>query len=433
MKRRLGFLITAVCLSCAASDQPRRAAQPDAAELAAAEANPVYRQHRRHFKALFESGDHPAALDEAKKALAAAPVLREPYTWVSTLCNQLGRNQEAILLFRETTEAHPTLALPWFYKGFNEFHLSLFEDALASFERAAELNPEDPQTWYRRGIIYYGESDFEAALRMLEESRRLDPTSEPTISALIDVLRIMGKEERATEVVLEALTEFPDSAAILFRKGLIDVGRRDDASAEIAFRRAVELDPSLLEPHEQLAGLYQRTGRDEESRYHDNISSRLNDYTRHSMLLHGRLVDAVDGAIPLLLAEVELTDGKAEVAIRWFQRAMQLRGYAERNAAGQAEALFRQGRIEQGDRLIAAAKPGSSRALLARVAREIALNNPLLARENLDRALQRAPNEAQFLRRASDYARDLGDTERSVQLLARSIDAETLSSAPDPD
>lgn len=433
MRWTLGFACVLVFVACNSSDRPRPSAQPDAATLAAAEANPVYQQRRRQFNASFLSGDHPAALDHAKQALRAAPVLRDPYVWVSTLCNQMGRNQEAIRIFREAAKAHPGLALPWFYKGFNEFHLSLFDDALASFERAAELDPGDAETWYRQAMIYYTRSDFDSVSRLLEKSYGLDPLSEPTVVAWIDVLRIQGEENRAGAIIEEALSRLPDSAAIVYRDGLTELNARDDAAAERAFRRAIELNPAMREPYEHLAGLLSRTGREAGSRRHRNVSTRLNDYSRNSRLLESRMVDAVDGAIPLLLAEVELTADHTETALRWFRRAIQLGGYAERNTAGQAEALFRQGRIELGDRVLAAAKPGSARALLAQVAREIAADNATLARESLDRALRRAPDEAQFLRRAADYARELGDAARSDELLERSVGAETLSTAPDPD
>jgi tetratricopeptide (TPR) repeat protein len=433
MRRTLGAAVLLVCIACGSPDESRLFAQPDAATLAAAEADPVYQQRRRQFNALFQSGDHLAALEAAKQAHRAAPVLRDPYIWVSTLCKQLGRNQEAIRIFRETADVHPELALPWFYKGFNEFHLSQFDDALGSFERAAELNPSDAETWYRQAMIYYTRSDFDTVSRLLEKSYALDPLSEKTVTAWIDVLRIQADEDRATAIIEEALSRLPDSAAIVYRSGLTELNNRDDAAAERAFRRAIELDPAMREPHEHLAGLLSRTGREEESRRQRNISTRLNDYSRNSRLLESRLVDAVDGAIHLLLAEVELTAGETEVALRWFRRALQLGGYTRRNTAGQAEALFRQGRIEQGNRVLTAAKPQSSRALLAQVAREIAADNATLARELLDRALLRAPDEAQFLRRAADYARELGDAARADDLLERSVGAETLSTAPDPE
>ncbi len=112
---------------------------------------------------------------------------------------------------------------------------------------------------------------------------------------------------------------------------------------------------------------------------------------------------------------------------------MRLGGYIERNAAGQAEALFRLGRIEEGNRMLGAARDGSTRVRLAHVSRELAAGNREAALEALEQALERAPNEAQFLRRASDYAAEAGDIARSDALLERSIQAETLSTAPDPD
>ncbi len=121
------------------------------------------------------------------------------------------------------------------------------------------------------------------------------------------------------------------------------------------------------------------------------------------------------------------------MALGWFKRAMRLGGYVERNAAGQAEALFRLGEVKPGDLMLEAARDGSARAWLARVARELAAGNREGAGEALDRALETAPNEAQFLRRASDYAAETGDAARAAALLERSIRAETLSTALDPD
>jgi tetratricopeptide (TPR) repeat protein len=431
MKRALAVTAVLVCLGCDSRVQTPPA-QPDAATLAAAEANPVYQQRRRQFNALFQSGEHVAALDQAKQALRAAAVLRDPYIWVSTLCNQLGRNQEAIRVFRETAQAHPGLALPWFYRGFNEFHLSLFDDALASFEHAAELDPGNAETWYRQAMIYYTWSDFDSVSELLEKSYALNPLSEQTVVAWIDVLRIQGDEDRASAIVEEGLSALPHSAAIVYRDGLIELNQLNEAAAERAFVRAIELNPAMRQPYEHLAGLLARAGREEESRRHRNISTRLNEYSRNSRLLESRMVDAIDGAIPLLLAEVELSADRPEVALGWFRRSLQLGGYAERNAAGQAETLFRQGRIEPGNRALAAARPGSARALLAQVAREIAADNATEASQALDRALERAPDEAQFLRRAADYSRELGDSARADELLERSIGAETLSTAPDP-
>lgn len=431
--RRLAAALAVVAIACACEPAPQAPAQPDAAALAAAEADPVYQQQRRRFNESFQAGDHGRALDHAAQALRTAVVLRDPYVWVSTLCNQMGRNQEAIRIFREITEQHPDLALPWFYKGFNEFHLSLFDDALASFGRAAELDPGHAETWYRQAMIRYTRSEFDTVVTLLEKSYALDPLAEPTVTSLIDVLRMQGEEERATAIVEEGLSNLPHSAAIVYRSGLQALDRGDDATAERTFLRAIELDPSMRQPYEHLASLLSRAGREDESRRYRNISTRLNEYRRNSRLLESRMVDdTVDGAIPLLLAEVELTAGNPEVALGWFKRAMRLGGYAERNAAGQAEALFRLGRVEPGDRVLAAARDGSARAWLARVARELAAADSGAAREALDRALARAPNEAQFLRRASDYAAEAGDSAYAGELLERSIGAETLSTAPDP-
>ena len=424
------LLLAGLLLACDSAD-PQQAAAERAARIAAAEADPVYRQRSREFQVAFQGGDHRTALAQAKLALEAAPVLREPYVWVSSLCTQMGRNQEAIRLFRETIEREPELALPWFYKGFNEYHLSMFEDALASFQRASELDPNDAQSWFRQGLIHYVQSNFEDAGVAFEKAYAADPAHELTAAHWVDVLRIEGEEAQAATLVEEALERLPNSAELLFRHGLIKLQAGEDAAAETSFRTAIERDPELREPHEHLARLLARTGRDDEAQLERDISERLNDYEKTRKTLEARQTDARDGTIAMLLAEVELSAGHPQIAARWFQRASQLGGHVERRAAGHAEALFLSGRADAATSLLERADATSSRYQLALVARHLEAGENDAALEALDRALATAPFERQLLRRASDYADRLGDAGRRAQLLREAVSAKTLSSAPD--
>ena len=426
----LVLILALTSWNCGGNPAVDRAAEL-AAAVAAAEADPVYRQRAREFQLLFQGGQHRAALEQAKLALEAAPVLRDPYVWVSRLCTELGSNQEAIRLFRETSERHPDLALPWYYKGFNEYHMSLFGEALKSFERASELDPEDPQSWFRQGMVHYVQSDFDAAWETLSRSYEIDPSSELTVSNLFDVLRIRGDDDRALEIVEGALVRTPDSAELLYRLGLLQVQRGEEQAAEETLRRAIQLQPKLRDPHEHLARLLAQSGRDSEAELERDISERLNDYEKTRKTLEARKVDAKDGAIALLLAEVELSAGNPQAAVRWFQQVQQYGGLEPRRTLGHAEALYRLGQVEVADQLVRDLSSAGPRFGLAQVARELQMKRPVEARVSLERAIERAPFEREFIRRAADYAYELGDLEWYGELLHLAVSAKTLSTAPD--
>jgi tetratricopeptide (TPR) repeat protein len=437
-RTRHGLVPASICVAlvataCSPGSGPARTpGPPDAERIAAARLDPTYRQCADRFRTLYSAGKNEIALGQARAALEAAPVLREPYVWVSRLSTVLSRNEEAIEFFAGIADENPDLALPLYYKGFNEYNLSRFDDALESFRGAAERDPTDAASLYRQGVVLQLRADFDGAQAALQRSLELDPGSADTLLELSEVLRIQGEFDEARRLVESGLERHPDSAELHHAFGLCLMHERSDEAAEREFREALRLSPDLRVAHEHLARLLARAGREDEARFSRAVSDRLQDYRRNKRTLESRMRESRDGSFAMLLAEVELTGGEYESALRWFNQARRMGGHHDRIAAGRAEALFRAGRLEAGDAALSDSGDWENgRTDLARAARAIAAGESELAPPLLESALARGPEERQFVRRVSDLYAALGETGRAEQLLYAAMSNKPLSTAPD--
>ena len=389
-----------------------------------------FQEHKQEFLSLFRSGNYPAALQAATEALQVAPESTEPYSWVNRMYTELDQDLEGIRFFNQVSRRHPDLGLPLLFRGFHEFHLDRYDDALLSFQRAAELDPQNPECYYRQGMILDQQGKFEQALVAFRRSYELDPGSNRA-AKLVTLLRRTGGYDEAEKVVATALITSPESWKLHHAYGLLLLRRADHARAEKSLRRALELEPLRPEPHMDLARVLSLTGREGEAKRERAVGYRLNDYQRSKEYL----TDFRDSPYaPMLLAELELTQGKFHVALREFARAERLGASPGRIAAGRAEAYYRMGDLSQGDAALASVRDSdSSRVLLARAARLVATGDGTGAAQLIERAVSQAPEERYFLRRAADLYGDIGRLADSDALLARAVSAPGITSRTDPE
>jgi tetratricopeptide (TPR) repeat protein len=411
------WLVAVALIGCAGEGTAERDSTP----------GPGFVEAQERFRRAYASGNAGAALDAALAALDAAPQREEPHVWVSKLYTDLGRDAEAVQFFTRRIERSPDSRLPWFYKGFHEWHLSRLDDALRSFERAAELDPSCAACFYRQGLVLHRQGEFDRALEALRHSERLE--SSATTAALIgDVLRITGRHEEAERSLVGALATFPRAADLHYGLGQLRLHADDRVAAEQALRRAVELEPGHAAAHEALARLLFQDGREAEARRERAIGDRLGDYERGKRTLGTQLHRAHDPALLVLLAEVELTGGKPREALLLFGRAERESGPSVRGLAGQAEALFRLGQLEPAEaRLGRLDGLGGARADLARATGLLVRRQSDAARPVLDAAVAGAPAEREFLRRAADLYGQLGLRQRADELYERAAAAPAVA------
>ncbi len=396
-----------------------------------------YAELKRAFSDAYREGRVAQALQAATEAVRLVPEREEPYRLASQAFADLGRDEEAVEFYAAVARRHGGVAWPWFFRGFHNFLLNRYDAALEDFTRAAALDPQNAECDYRRGLVLERLGRFEEAIEAFRRSWQHDPEKDSAVAHLVDALRKVGDYEGMERAVRDGLLRFPDHAQLLQAAGQLALRRQDYTEAERDLRRAIERDPRLAAAHHDLAKLLARTGREDEARDALLVAKRLDDYEflKKYLLDHRTSLNA-----PLLLGELELTENRLDEALRYFHRAERALGPSARLAAGRAETLFRQGRLEEAQAALAPyAGATDARLLLAHATGALARGQHAEAARQLEVALQDAPEERQFFRRAADLARALGDPARARALLQRAqqakpvvVEGEVIAPPPQP-
>jgi tetratricopeptide (TPR) repeat protein len=127
---------------------------------------------------------------------------------------------------------------------------------------APTAKPSTARDWAARGLGALRTGDLAEATKALE---RAQAVPQAPASGQADTLFLAGeialahRDADAAVAALEALMAGPpalDGYEVRVRLGLAEIHRKKTAAAEAHLRRAIELDPSRLEPHALLAEIY---------------------------------------------------------------------------------------------------------------------------------------------------------------------------------
>jgi tetratricopeptide (TPR) repeat protein len=128
--------------------------------------------------------------------------------------------------------------------------------------------PLAPRDWAARGLGALRAGDVEEARKALERARAVpqpSPDEQADVLFLTGELALARRDAEAAVAAFEGLLDLGaparDGYDVRVRLGLAEIHRKRTAAAEGHLRRAVELDPSRLEPHALLAELYKSQSR----------------------------------------------------------------------------------------------------------------------------------------------------------------------------
>lgn len=164
---------------------------------------------------------------------------------------------DAVALLKRATEGAPEDPSIWLNFGVAQTGLGNIEGALQSFQQAIALDAGN-----RRGIAaaaavkltehYLATGQQDAALREAEKLITLAPQDSEGWVFKGQIRKAQGDLESARQSLEEARRLAPEQAAIHNNLGSVyyDLGRRNDAEA--AFRRALDIDPTMSAAQENL-------------------------------------------------------------------------------------------------------------------------------------------------------------------------------------
>jgi len=135
------------------------------------------------------------------------------------------------------------------------------DEANETFGQLIDIDRDRAESHYEFGVSLQTRGKLPEATREFEAALALAPAyADPmTQIVLIDVMN--GKSGAALDRLNQQLAKAPRSAPLYDLVGLVHAARQEVTEAESAYRRAVQLDPGLVDAHVRLADLYNATGR----------------------------------------------------------------------------------------------------------------------------------------------------------------------------
>ncbi len=145
---------------------------------------------------------------------------------------RLGYNKKAMQLFRKAAEIDPKNPSCYIDQSYVSREMKDYPTALSAASKAVELAPNMIEAFYHRSHTYLAMNRPADAKRDLER-----------------IIALKGKKDKFLYLTL----------------GLAEVQMGDTKSAEKHLKKALELDNSMMDPHQLLANMYERAGRYEEA------------------------------------------------------------------------------------------------------------------------------------------------------------------------
>jgi tetratricopeptide (TPR) repeat protein len=121
--------------------------------------------------------------------------------------------------------------------------------------------PNDSVTPYRLGLVARAEKDNVKALAYFEDALAKKPAAVEPLTQIAMIKIVNGKPNEARERVLRQLEFSPGNPSIYILLGQILVLGKDGDRAEAAFKKAIELDNSLLQAYMSLGQVYFQAGK----------------------------------------------------------------------------------------------------------------------------------------------------------------------------
>ncbi|MSR61675.1 MAG: tetratricopeptide repeat protein [Planctomycetes bacterium] len=254
-------------------------------------------------RSIYQAGDGPAALVEARRAVELAP------GWLEARM-QLGKL---------------ALTLSSVNFGTATREQTLFRESIAQFEAAHRFAPLDVEVSYWWGHAFFSNKQYAEAIPHFEHALGLDPQHKLAQKELALAQVAEGNSAQAKVALQRARELLPKDDEVLFQLGL-QLKDEDELDGAIAlFQEAVRLNPAHAGPRTQLVALYQRLGREADAQKAAEDLARSKEFAK-------RLSQATKRAEqnprdPAALAEVGalyLELDMLDAGRSWVERALRL-------------------------------------------------------------------------------------------------------------
>lgn len=220
-------------------------------------------------KAALARRDYPHAASALRRAIELAPHWAGSHHDLGLALRELGDKPAALAAFQRAIALQHDHVPALFHAGQLHAELGENEDARDCFGLALAFDPLSSAARIEHARLLAQSDGFEAAIELLREAVRKEIADAAVFCRLAELLNEHGDAREAVATYRAGIERFPDDPAPLVNLGMIRLGHFGDAGeAEALFRRAAELDPTLIEAQANLGLALQEQGRFDEAIEH---------------------------------------------------------------------------------------------------------------------------------------------------------------------
>jgi len=249
-------------------------------------------------KGVERQNDHVASHLRLGTVLYEAGQLEAASRHVATILSELGAQAAAA----ETADAYHL-------EGDIALARSQTPDAIESFKKALNISTDRPDTIRTLIDTYERADEFKSALTFFSNPKTFDQKNAEILLARARAHIGLEEWSNAIDVLETGETEYPDDARFPFQLGELYMAKANSREARRAMRRAVKLDPTLLEARAALAHLAWLT--DQDARVADEHVSRILEHP-----------DAIDASVATRVAEYYTSRGVTDRAREWLEEGL---------------------------------------------------------------------------------------------------------------
>lgn len=203
-----------------------------------------------------------AAFTEAVKL---NPNLPEAHTALAALHLAEGSADLAIEQAQAAIQLNPRNVQAAIIAGDAYLHKGDTTKSKQVFEAVAKALPKEPIAPYRLGLVAHTEKNDTKALAYFEEALTRRPAAIEPITEIAAIKSAQGKASEARERVMRQLEATPNSPHLYNLLGRLWMQAKDIGRAEIAFKKAIDLDNSLLASYMNLGQTYHQSGKTDQA------------------------------------------------------------------------------------------------------------------------------------------------------------------------
>jgi arylsulfatase A-like enzyme/Tfp pilus assembly protein PilF len=198
---------------------------------------------------------HDAALAKLKKALALNERAYDAHVLLGSVWQEKGDLERAIGEFDAAAILNPVMAAPHVLAAEAYLASDHLQRAMERADKAAALEPDSGEVASLRGKIFERAGRGNEALAAYQRAIAVNPSDTPTRGRLVGVAMNLGRHDVAEPQLRLLLKLKYQPARTHFALGKLAEARGDRAAAAAEYRRALALEPGLLQAKQALSAL----------------------------------------------------------------------------------------------------------------------------------------------------------------------------------